>query len=748
MQRLKTFAVALLCLPALVSAQGAALTVDSVPVGKGSRTVRPKIGLVLSGGGARGLAHVGVLKILEEARVPIDYVAGTSMGAIVGGLYASGMTPAELERRILALDWDAMFADRPPRDQLSLRRKADDARLSVPLEFGLRDGTLRAPRAAVGSSGLETMLKRLTEGVSGEVDFDRMPIPYRAVATDLVSGEPVVFDHGELAAVMRASMSVPAVFAPVDIGGRLLVDGGLVDNLPVDVVRQMGADIVIAVNIGTPLLPREELGSILGIGMQMLNILTEQNVRVSIASLRPSDVLIVPDLTAVTAIDFKLGREAIARGAEAARGVMPLLEDYGLPGDQYLQHLAVKRRSAVPTRIDEIRIEGTEYATANVLRAQLSVSPGAPFNRAQIERDLAWLQGRGDFERLDYRMVTDRSRNVLLIHVQEKPWGPNYFRFGLNLGTDFRGEGAFNLVGNHTRRWVTADGGEWRNEIQIGCTQRGSTEFYQPLRADETLFASIGAQRERRVADLSVQLPDGSTSRPIATFAGVNTRLWLDLGAAFGRYGELRIGPHYERLSISPLVAPLDANTVRTIDSGFHAGLVIDQRDAAAFARSGYRIEANLQRSLPAFGATAGYTRVQWASEYARSIGDNTFDFALKYGTVFSRESVVFPYFELGGLLQMSGLRPGELRGDRVAFARITGFRRIGTMPAFGRGIYVGGSLETGRIESPSNPLLPAVTLYGGSVFLGLDTSLGPLYVGYGQASGNRRNAYLFLGRP
>ena len=217
---------------------------------------RPKIGLVLSGGGARGLAHVGVLKELEAARIPIDYVAGTSMGSIVGGLYASGMTPAELERRILAMEWDSMFADRPPRDQLSLRRKEDDLRLSIPLEFGMRDGGLRAPRAAVGSSGLETMLKRLTEGVPGDVKFDRMPIPFRAVATDLVSGEAVVFEHGELAAVMRASMSVPAAFAPVEIGGRLLVDGGLVDNLPVDVVRRMGADIVIAVNIGTPLAGR------------------------------------------------------------------------------------------------------------------------------------------------------------------------------------------------------------------------------------------------------------------------------------------------------------------------------------------------------------------------------------------------------------------------------------------------------------------------------------------------------------
>lgn len=735
----------------IASAPTPTVVMPVIPMKTAARTTtmgRPKIGLVLSGGGARGLAHVGVLKELEAARIPVDFVAGTSMGSIVGGLYASGMTPAELERRILAMNWDAMFADRPPREELSLRRKADDLRLSIPIEIGMRDGGLRAPRAAVGSSGLETMLKRLTEGVPGEVQFDRMPIPFRAVATDLVSGEAVVFEHGELAAVMRASMSVPTAFAPVEIGGKLLVDGGLVDNLPVDVVRKMGADIVIAVNIGTPLLPREELGSILGIGMQMLNILTEQNVRTSIASLKSTDVLIVPDLAKVTSMDFKLGADAIARGAEATRGVLPLLSNYALAPSDYVQQLAVQRRVATPSRIDEVRIEGTEYTTADVIRAQLSVTPGAPFSRRQIERDLAWLQGRGDFERLDYRLVTERDRNVLLVHVQEKPWGPNYFRFGLSLGTDFRGEGAFNLIGNHTRRWLNSYGGEWRNELQIGRTQRLSTEFYQPLQATETLFASVGAERERRIAEISQQLPDGSTSRALATFAGVDTRVWFDLGTAFGRYGELRVGPFYERVSISPKVAPLNVTGLKSIDSGFHVSAVIDQRDSAAFARAGYRVEASFQRALPAFGATTAFSRYQWSSEYAHTFGANTVDVALKFGGLYSKAPSAYPYFELGGFLQLSGLRAAEMRGDQVALGRIMAFRRIGDMPAFGRGIYAGGSLEVGRIDSPNNDVTLERSLFGGSVFLGLDTSLGPFYIGYGHASGKRRSAYLMLGRP
>ena len=737
-----------------VSAQAASPVDTAKPVDQtktATRTTagnRPKIGLVLSGGGARGLAHVGVLKELEAARIPIDFVAGTSMGSIVGGLYASGMTPAELERRILAMNWDAMFADRPPREELSLRRKADDLRLTLPLEFGMRDGALRAPRAAVGSTGLENMLKALTDGIPNSIAFDRLPIPFRAVATDLVTGEAVVFDAGEMAHVMRASMSVPAAFAPVEINGRLLVDGGLVDNLPVDVVRRMGADIVIAVNIGTPLLPREDLGSIFGIGMQMLNILTEQNVRASIASLTTGDVLIVPDLSKVSAMDFKLAPDAINRGAEAARGVLPLLSGYALTPSQYVDQLVVMRRTPTPSRIQEIRIQGTDYTSAEAIRAQLSVGTDAPFSRRQIERDLAWLVGRGDFERLDYRVVTERDRNVLLINAQEKPWGPNYFRFGLNLGTDFRGQGEFNFVGNHTRRWLNSYGAEWRNELQIGRTQRISTELYQPLVPSETVFVSLGGERSRRIADVGAQLADGQTTRPVVQFSGVDTRATLDLGAAFGRYGEARIGPYYQRVSISPRIGDLSFGSYRSIESGMQASVVIDQRDSATFARSGYRVEASVNRALTSFGATTTFSQVQWLSEYARTFGENTVDVALKFGGLYSSAPAAYPHFELGGFLQLSGLRAGELRGDQITLLRMMAFRRIGNMPAFGRGIYLGGSMEAGRVDAPNDTFSFKTSVVAGSLFIGLDTSLGPFYLGYGHATGARRSAYLFLGRP
>jgi NTE family protein len=739
--------IAFLCAIAVIDAAAqSASTERTATITSG--VSRPKIGLVLSGGGARGLAHVGVLKELEAARIPIDFVAGTSMGSIVGGLYASGMTPTELERRVLAMDWNSVFADRPPREQLSLRRKVDDPKLSLPFEIGMRDGVFRAPTAAVGTIGLERMLNDLTRELPLDVAFDRLPIPYRAVATDLVTGEAVVFDRGNLASVMRASMSVPAAFAPVEIGGRLLVDGGLVNNLPVDLVRSMGADIVIAVNIGTPLLPRDELGSILGVGTQMLNILTEQNVRTSLARLTSNDILVVPDLSSITSMDFGKASDAINRGAEAARGVLPLLKGYALSDESYGARLTALRVPVLPIRVDTIRIEGVERASSAIVEASLSANVGTMLDRDRVERDLSWVYGRGDFERLDYRLVTERDRNVLLVSVREKPWGPNFFRFGLGLNTDFNSSGQFSLIGNHTRRWIDSLGAEWRNEVQVGRQTRVSTEFYQPLNAAETLFLSLSAERRRRLGDVSVQRSDGVTTRPLAEYASRETRALLDVGIAFGRYGELRLGPVYEQQAVAPRVGDLALPSFRANQSGAQASFTIDQRNSATFARSGYRIEASAQRGIVAMGADSAFTRYQWLAEHAFTAGSNTIDLAMRGGKVSRSAPLGYPQFELGGFLQLSGLRSGQLRGDRMHFGRLKVMRQIGTMPAFGRGIYVGGSAEAGRMEGGATSLDFTRTVYGGSLFLGLDTSIGPLYLGAGRASGSEHSLYLYLGRP
>ena len=366
---------------------------------------RPRIGLVLSGGGARGLAHVGVLKILERERIPIHAITGTSMGAIIGGLYASGMSAPELERELLKLDRDEVFAPRVERQQLSQRRKEEDFEISPVLEFGMRDGDLRAPLGALSGRGLESLLRRFTLPVRRVNDFDALPIPFRAVATDMESGQPVILRFGDLAQALRSSMSVPGVFAPTELNGRILGDGGLVNNLPVDVVRAMGVDIVIAVNVGTPLAERNTLGSAAGLTAQMINILTEQNVRRSIAALSPRDMLITPSLGELGASDFNRTRELIEFGAAGVSESLRLqLAEHALDQRSYLQWRAERAREPVPqTTLGFIRFEGTTSTNPKRFEAQLESAPGQPFDTGRAERDAQRLAASGDYVRADYR---------------------------------------------------------------------------------------------------------------------------------------------------------------------------------------------------------------------------------------------------------------------------------------------------------------------------------------------------------
>jgi NTE family protein len=315
----------------LTSAGLHAQTQDTPSSGSGAK--RPKICLVLSGGGARGAAHVGVIKVLEELRVPVHCIAGTSMGALVGASYASGSSVAEMEEILKEINAELLFKDNPPREERPVRRKQEDYKPFFGPEFGATTGVL-LPKGIVTGVQLETVLRRLTKA-KGYHQFDRLPIPYRAVATDLVTGKAVVFHDGELANVMLASMSVPGAVAPAEFGGMMLVDGMLTSNLPVDAARKMGADVIIAVNVGTPLLKRDELTSLLGVTSQMLNILTEQNVQASIDSLKPADILISPDLSQYSTGAFDDLPKIAPLGEAAARKVADRLAQLALPEAEF-----------------------------------------------------------------------------------------------------------------------------------------------------------------------------------------------------------------------------------------------------------------------------------------------------------------------------------------------------------------------------------------------------------------------------
>ena len=497
----------------------------------------PRIGLALSGGGARGIAHVGVLKVLEEMRIPISCVTGTSMGAIVGGTYAAGRTPQDMEKRVVAADWETIFRDEPPRKEIAVRRKVEDYFTLFKPEFGVKDG-LALPKGLIAGVSIETFFRELSTPAFGVGDFSKLPIPFRAMATDIETGESVVLDKGSLAQAMRASMSVPGAIAPVEIDGRLLVDGGIANNLPIDEARKLCGEVIIAVNISTPPLKRDEITSALTVTTQLINFLGKQTVDQQIRSLGPNDVLISPDLGNISAGSFDRSKDAIRIGEEATRALAGKLARYSVSPEQYaaLRSHQVATSKALGS-VDEIRVEGLKRTNPAVAQALVESKPGEPLTEEKLGADLRRVYGTGDYESISYRIVGgETGPRALVIEPVEKSWGPDYLRFGLGLASDFAGDNQFNLLVQYRKSWLNRLGAEWTTQVQIGQDTHLATEFYQPLNEAGKWFvapsAYIGQQTrgvfvgEDKVADYRVSVTQGG----------------LDGGAVLGTWGQLRAG--------------------------------------------------------------------------------------------------------------------------------------------------------------------------------------------------------------
>lgn len=707
---------------------------------------RPKVALVLSGGGARGGAHVGVLKVLEELRIPVDFVVGTSAGAIVGAAYASGMSPSAIEHELGQLRTANLFHDLA-RGDVPLRRKADDETNFIGPEIGIGSQGIQLPKGAIAGVSLEAVLRRLTAG-QRDGDFDRLPIPFRAIATDVTTGEMVVLKQGSLSTAVRASMAIPAAVDPVQIDGRLLVDGGVVRNLPVDVARSLGADVVIAVNIGTPLLKREEIVSLLSVAAQMAGMLTAGNVRQSLSEIRAGDVLITPDLGQVTTADFDHLPEAVAAGEGAARAAVASLDRLSLDGASYGRLAAARQPAwdgASATRIDDVRVAGASSASVEVIRATMDSQPGQTLDAATIDRDLKRIYGRGDFEHVGYRMAPEPGvGNVLTVDVAEKSWGPQYLRFGLGLSTDFSGSAYFTALASHRATWLNTLGAEWRNDVQIGGTDRLRTEWYQPLSAAQRWFASAWAEHSREPFDVFDQGRRLVRLRLKQTLAGV------DVGVPLQTYGEVRLGAYSGHTRFANDVSVL-ANTDLPADGagGLSAQLRLDTLDSLRFPRSGYAARVRLDRSLPALGAASGYSKYTAEFRTAMSAGRHTLRVGISgAGALGSTSSLpLHELSSLGGFLKLSGYRTGEFIGRDMRFGRLVYTYQL-TNAGFLEGSFVGLSAEAGRVGDSVTGANTASTRHGNAIFLGVDTPLGPLYLGYGRAGAHAQAVYLFLGQP
>lgn len=704
----------------------------------------PRIGVAFSGGGARGLAHIGVLKVLEELRVPVHCITGTSMGAIVGGAYASGAPAARLEEMVLKANWDDVFRDRPPRAEVASQRKVDDYKTLFAPEYGVKDGGLALPKGIISGVSIEAFFRVLTEPAVGINDFQKLPIPFRAVAADIETGEAVVLDRGSVAHAMRASMAVPGAMAPVEINGRLLVDGGIANNLPIDEARKLCADVVIAVNISTPPLKRSEITSALSVAAQLINFLGKATVDEQLKNLSQRDILIAPDLGNVSAASFEHSAEAIRIGEAAARKLADSLKRYSLPPEQYaaLRSKQTAERKGLG-KVDDIRFEGLRRTNPEVLRSLVQSKPGEPLTEEQVSADLRRIYGRGDFESVDYRIEHGPAGRVMVITPREKEWGPDYLRFGLGLATDFQGENIFNILVQYRKTWMNRLGGEWLTEAQVGQNTYLQTEFLQPLHERGRYFVAPYARLGRSSRGVFIG------EDRVAEYDAQEARVGLDMGAILGTWGEARLGALWRRVDAkvdtgSPALPSLNETT-----AGPRAVLFVDQFDHAWFPRSGFRAIASAYSAERSFGSDRGYHRFEGQLVGAKSWGAHTLNLGVMGGTDLHSNLPPYETFTLGGPLRLSGYRINEFSGRRFAFGRLMYYNRALPLPdILGSGVYAGASIEAGQVHSRFDGLPFGGTKWSGSLFLGADTFAGPAYFGLGMGEAGRFSLYLLLGAP
>jgi NTE family protein len=712
---------------------------DPAPVDSaGGAARRPKIGLALGGGGALGIAHVGVLRVLEEMRIPVDFIAGTSMGSIIGGLYASGMSPDEIQAFLESLDWVEVMSDNTPRGELYFRRKQDDRRYM--LELGLQGRSIRMGTGVAAGQKFNNEMQFITLRSAAVTNFNELPIPYRAVATDLESGGKYVMDHGSLATAMRASMAVPGVFTPVEMDGRILVDGGVVDNLPVDVAKEMGADVVIAVDVGSDadVVDKESLRSLGGILGRTYTIAQRPG---QVEMLRRADIGIQPALAGFTASQFERVRELVPKGEKAARDLAARLSRHSVSEEEFQKHLAGQRRPQPEgVRIQAIRISGNQRVSEDAIRGRIRSEPGTPLDLPTVRRDLMRVYGLGEFSQVlaKVRPAGD-GLSLLEYAAMEKPWGPLYLKYGLQLRSDFDHDADWRMLVNVTRMSLNRLGAEWRNEIEFGSTQRVFSEFYQPLRASGWMFLAPNAEYVSDLQDVysgDERIAEYDVDRFIARF---------DLGVQLRQYAELRVGPMWGSGKARTATGASDLPEIDETFGGWAFKIQADRRDRTLFPRKGYLFSLQGEFAEEYMGTDEAYDRMYGVARQYFSSGDHYFVLGAEGGSSLGTDLPAYAQYRIGGPQGFSGLKEDQFRGSYLAAATAGYSYRFAALPSsVGSGVYAVTRFDVGNVwddEIDTDDLR-----YGFAAGVCLDTVIGPVYLLHGRADGGLSSTYVSLG--
>ena len=742
MSRRRILARLLVPITALLVAAGASGQAPSAsaPVAE----PRPRIALVLSGGGARGGAHIGVIKALQELRVPIDAIAGASIGAIVGGFYVSGMTVQDMQNLVESLEWEDAFLNVTPRKLKSFRRKRDDYTFLVNQKPGLNGGQFQLPAGLVQGQVFDMVISRETLRASQVKSFDDLALPFRAVATDLATGRPVVLESGDLARSLRASMSIPAALTPVEIDGHLLVDGGVSMNLPVEVAQQMGADVIIAVDVSSPLQTRETLKSVVDVTSQLTNLLGRASLDEQLKKLKPNDVLIVPPFAPdFSSINFTRMHEAIETGYNAVMEHRVELSRFALDEDRYaayVENMRDPRMRDLP-KIDFIKIKNNSAIAESVIETRLKdIELGKQLDVDQVERAINKVYGLEYYQNVRYGLTTQDGDTGLEVQLDKRSWGPHYLQLGVQYSSGGDVDSLFGLAASYLSTAINPAGGEWRATFEVGDEPQFLLDLYQPFGSKGLYFYAPALNFQSTIINV------WHGDQRVTEAENREGDLELGLGREMPSWGEYRFGLRRGSGETKLRVGDPSAITNPKFESGeMFARFEADTLDSVSFPRSGTVARVEWRGSRPGLGSDDDFDQMQFTVVHANTWGRHTLVTTFRYDTTMSGEPPLNRLFTMGGFLDLSGLSHNQLAGPYATRLGASYYRRIGDLALFPA--FAGVSLELGNVWATRSEISTKSAILGGSLWAGVQTPVGPVYVGYGHAEGGASAFYVYLGR-
>lgn len=697
-----------------------------------------RIGLVLGGGGARGAAHIGILEILERERIPVDCIVGTSMGGLVAGSYAAGLSPKTMRKKLSEADWTDIFLDLADYSQLSYRQKRVSRRYLAGTQIGLSERGFQIQSGVVAGEKIKLFFNQLVDDDLGERNIEQLAIPLAIVATDIGTGERVIFREGSLTQAMRASMSVPGLMSPVEYQGRKLVDGGLVDNLPVEVARDLcQADRVIVVNVGTPLRAPEEVGSLVSVSAQMIGILTKQNVERSLSTLTGADIYIAPELGDIRATDFVRYEEAAATGFAAAERQLSALQTLSVSPERYAVWAQQRRH---PPRealmIDEVVIATTKRVHPEFVARHIQQQKNQILDRSVLEQDLIRTYGDGYYDSVDYRVVREGERNTLEVLVREKEWGSDYLTFGFAIDNEYQHGSSFNFRSAYRNTWLNSYGGEFFAAVDLGGNPAVELNFYQPLTPDQRFFIEPLYSRKRE--DIGIYNND----KQIAEYRLDTSFTELTLGRNLGVYGQSKLGWRDYHVRGTADISEIYLPNVQERYGGVIYELHLDRRNRLYFPSHGWRADLSYFDS-----SKEGYKKLLLDLNGVYKLDEYIIGARVAHVTSLEGDLPFYDAVMLGGFMNMSGYASNQIVGDDALYVHVRAERIIGRMPLGLNGdLRLGLGVEAARLEEIYTLASDETWLDSAVVYLGGETPLGPLYLGYGFTFSGNYNLYLQLG--